>query len=309
MRKNSMSKVRKAIIPAAGLGTRFLPATKTVPKEMLTIVDAPIIFYVVEEAINAGIEDIVLIQGRGKTAIEDFFDTSYELEDKLAKDGKTQLLERLRRIREMANIISVRQKHPLGLGHAVLCGQVVVGNSPFAVLLGDEIMVQPHGGPNTTGQLCRRHEELKSSVVAVMEVPSADVVKYGIADVTPFQEGVFKVNGFVEKPSIEKAPSRWALPGRYVFEAQIFEELKNGKPGALGEIQLTDSMNSLCKKQNFFASTFTAERFDAGDKFGYLRANVELGLMSPELRPEFSKYLVEVAARLQKADPKLGSRS
>ena len=295
-----MSKVKKAIIPAAGLGTRFLPATKTVPKEMLTIVDAPIIFYVVEEALNAGIEDIVLIQGRGKSAIEDFFDTSYELEDKLAKDGKFQLLERLKRIREMVNIISVRQKQPLGLGHAVLCGQTVIGNSPFAVLLGDEIMVPTKGEPNTTSQLCRLHEELKSSVVAVMEVPPDDVSKYGIADVTPHHDGVFKVKAFVEKPSREKAPSRWALPGRYVFESKIFDELKNGKPGALGEIQLTDSMNSLTQKQNFYASTFSAQRFDAGDKFGYLRANVELGLMNSELHSEFSQYLIEVGLRLQK---------
>jgi len=283
-----MSKVKKAIIPAAGLGTRFLPATKTVPKEMLTIVDAPIIFYVVEEALNAGIEDIVLIQGRGKSAIEDFFDTSYELEDKLAKDGKFQLLERLTRIREMVNIISIRQKQPLGLGHSVLCGQTVIGDSPFAVLLGDEIMYPRNGGPNTTANLCRLYEELNSSVVAIMEVPPNDVSKYGIADVTPFREGLFKVNSFVEKPKKELAPSRWALPG-----------LRNGKPGANGEIQLTDSMNAMTQKQKFYASTFTAQRFDAGDKFGYLRANVELGLMNPELRAEFSKYLIEVGQRLQ----------
>jgi UTP--glucose-1-phosphate uridylyltransferase len=295
-----MSKVKKAIIPAAGLGTRFLPATKTVPKEMLTIVDAPIIFYVVEEALNAGIEDIVLIQGRGKTAIEDFFDTSYELEDKLAKDGKFQLLERTKRIREMVNIISIRQKQPLGLGHAVLCGRAVIGDSPFAVLLGDEIMVTPNQGEaNTMAQLCQRHDDLNASVVAVMEVPAEDVSKYGIADVSPVSDGLFKVKGFVEKPKLEKAPSRWALPGRYVFEPQIFEELRNGKPGALGEIQLTDSMNSLCQKQNFYASTFSAERFDAGDKLGYLRANVELALMNPELRAGFEPYLIDVARRLQ----------
>jgi len=295
-----MSTVKKAIIPAAGLGTRFLPATKTVPKEMLTIVDAPIIFYVVEEAINAGIEDIVLIQGRGKTAIEDFFDTSYELEDRLAKDGKMQLLERLKRTREMANIISVRQKHPLGLGHAVLCGQSVIGNSPFAVLLGDEIMVPKGSEPNTIGRLCKLYQELKSSVVAVMEVADQDVSKYGIATVTPFRDGVFKVKNFVEKPKPQATTSRWALPGRYVFEAQIFEELKNGKPGALGEIQLTDSMNALCQKQDFYGSTFSAQRFDAGDKFGYLKANIELGLMNPEIHTEFKKYLMEVGTRLQK---------
>lgn len=296
------STVKKAIIPAAGLGTRFLPATKSVPKEMLTIVDAPIIFYVVEEALNAGIEDIILIQGRGKTAIEDFFDTSYELEDKLAKDGKYQLLERLKRIRESTNIISIRQKQPLGLGHAVLCGQTVIGDSPFAVLLGDEIMVPKPSEANTTARLCQLHSNLKSSIVAVMEVQKEEVSKYGVASVTSFQDGIFKVNGFVEKPKPELAPSRWALPGRYVFEPGIFDELRNGKPGALGEIQLTDSMNTLCQKQPFFASTFTARRFDAGDKFGYLKANVELGLMNSELRTEFKQYLLEVARRLEKND-------
>lgn len=294
-----MPKVKKAIIPAAGLGTRFLPATKSVPKEMLTIVDAPIIFYVVEEAIHAGIEDIILIQGRGKTAIEDFFDTSYELEDKLAKDGKLHLLERLKKIRDMANIISIRQKMPLGLGHAVLCGESVIGNAPFAVLLGDEIMVPKNSEPNTTSKLCSLHNELKSSVVAVMEVPDFEVSKYGIASVSPFRDGVFKVNGFVEKPKPESTPSRWALPGRYVFDFKIFDELKNGKPGALGEIQLTDSMNVLAQKQSFYASTFSASRFDAGDRLGYLKANVELGLMNPELQSDFKKFILEMAQKLK----------
>lgn len=289
-----MSKVKKAIIPAAGLGTRFLPATKTVPKEMLTIVDAPIIFYVVEEAIQAGIEDIVLIQGRGKTAIEDFFDTSYELEDKLHKDGKTHLLSRLVRIREMANIISVRQKQPLGLGHAVMCGQKIIGQEPFAVLLGDEIMVQSRtDSPNTIKQLVDRFEKTKSSTVAVMQVPDNDVSKYGVADIAKeVEKGFFKVNGFVEKPKPEKAPSRWALPGRYVFTSDIFDELANATAGVLGEIQLTDSMNSLAKRQDFYASEFIAERFDAGDKLGYLQANIELGLRHPEVGEALKAYLV-----------------
>lgn len=288
-----MSKVKKAIIPAAGLGTRFLPATKTVPKEMLTIVDAPIIFYVVEEAIQAGIEDIVLIQGRGKTAIEDFFDTSYELEDKLAKDGKTHLLERLIRIREMANIISIRQKQPLGLGHAVLCGKKVVGSEPFAVLLGDEIMVQKNQQPNTIEHLAKIFDETQHSTVAVMQVPITDVSKYGIADVIENESAnYFKVRGFVEKPRPELSPSRWALPGRYIFRPEIFDELAGAKPGVLGEIQLTDSMNALSKKQNFFASSFSAERFDAGDKLGYLQANIELGLQHPEIGAALKQYIL-----------------
>lgn len=294
-----MQKVKKAIIPAAGLGTRFLPATKTVPKEMLTIVDAPIIFYVVEEAVQAGVEDIVLIQGRGKTAIEDFFDTTYEVEDKLAKDGKIHLLERLIKIREMANIISVRQKQPMGLGHAVLCGKSIIGDDPFAVLLGDEIMVPQLGQPNTTAQLCQSYAESKSPVVAVMEVAKKEVSKYGIADVEKIRDGFFKVRSFVEKPKPEVAPSSWAIPGRYVFTSEILKELENGKPGINGEIQLTDSMNSLAQKRDFFASSFSAERHDAGDKFGYLRANIELGLRNPELSGDLKDFILQMSEKIK----------
>lgn len=294
----SQSKVKKAIIPAAGLGTRFLPATKTVPKEMLTIVDAPIIFYVVEEAVKAGIEDIVLIQGRGKTAIEDFFDTSYELEDKLQKDGKLNLLERIICIREMANIISVRQKHPLGLGHAVLCGEKVIGNSPFAVLLGDEIIVSQKNEPSTVSQLASLYEETNATTVAVMEVSDAEVSKYGIADVIPVRDGFFRVKGFVEKPKLEAAPSRWALPGRYVFSPEIFSHLKNARPGVLGEIQLTDSMNELAHEREVFASRLASKRFDAGDKLGYLKANIELGLTHPEVKDDLKKYILNLSSTL-----------
>lgn len=293
-----MSKVKKAIIPAAGLGTRFLPATKTVPKEMLTIVDAPIIFYVVEEAVKAGIEDIVLIQGRGKTAIEDFFDTSYELEDKLQKDGKLNLLERIIHIREMANIISIRQKHPLGLGHAVLCGEKVVGNSPFAVLLGDEIVVSQMGEPCTVAQLSKLYDETNSTTVSVMEVPDSDVSKYGIADVTQLRDGYFRVKGFVEKPKLDKAPSRWALPGRYVFSPEIFSYLKNASPGVLGEIQLTDSMNEMAHSREVYASKLVCKRFDAGDKLGYLKANIELGLTHPEVKDDLKKYILNLSSTL-----------
>jgi UTP--glucose-1-phosphate uridylyltransferase len=203
------------------------------------------------------------------------------------------------KIRDSVNIISVRQKQPLGLGHAVLCGQTVIGDSPFAVLLGDEIMVPQKNEFNTTAKLCQLYSEMKSSVVAIMEVQKEEVSKYGIADVSAFRDGVFKVNGFIEKPKPEQTPSHWALPGRYVFESHIFNELKTGRPGALGEIQLTDSMNTLCKKQDFYASTFSARRFDAGDKFGYLKANVELGLMNPELRNQFRKFILETADRLK----------
>lgn len=291
-------KVKKAIVPAAGLGTRFLPATKTVPKEMLTIVDAPIILYVVEEAIQAGIEDLILIQGRGKTAIEDFFDYSYELEDKLNKDNKVHLLDRVRKVRDNINIISIRQKQPLGLGHAVLCGQPIVGESPFAVLLGDEIMINDDASDNTTSTLCRAFEETGGSAVAVMEVDSSQVSKYGIADIAGEENGLFRVRGFVEKPSPTEAPSRWALPGRYVFDAQIFEDLRTAKAGILGEIQLTDSMNRLAQNQAFYASTFSAKRYDAGDKLGYLMANIELALQNPELAPELRNALRELGPQL-----------
>ncbi len=295
-----MSKVKKAIIPAAGLGTRFLPATKTVPKEMLTIVDAPIILYVVEEAIKAGIEDIVLIAGRGKHAIEDFFDTSYELEDRLAKDGKEKLLERVTRVREMANIISIRQKQALGLGHAVLSGLPIIGKEPFAVLLGDEITMGFHGEPNVTSQLVNSFGETRTSTISVMRVSDKDVSKYGIAEVEEVTDSLFKVTSLTEKPKATETKSRWALPGRYVFDNRIMDILKDAKPTLNGEIQLTDSMRVLCKEHGMNAMTFTAERYDAGDKLGYLQANIELGLQNGELGPDLIKYILQLADRLKK---------
>lgn len=294
-----MSKVKKAIIPAAGLGTRFLPATKTVPKEMLTIVDAPIIFYVVEEAIKAGIEDIVLIAGRGKHAIEDFFDTSYELEDKLAKDGKENLLERLAKIRDMANIISVRQKQALGLGHAVLCGLPIIGKEPFAVLLGDEITMGFNGEPNVTAQLVQSFEDTRTSTISIMRVDEKDVSKYGVAEVEEKSPGFFKVKSLVEKPKPSETTSRWALPGRYVFDNKIMDILRDAKPTLNGEIQLTDSMKVLCENYGLNAMTFTAERFDAGDKLGYIQANIELGLRHREVGSELKNYIIDLAKKLQ----------
>ncbi|MNJ91189.1 UTP--glucose-1-phosphate uridylyltransferase [compost metagenome] len=294
-----MSKVKKAIIPAAGLGTRFLPATKTVPKEMLTIVDAPIILYVVEEAIKAGIEDIILIAGRGKHAIEDFFDTSYELEDKLARDGKENLIARVSKIRDMANIISIRQKQALGLGHAVLSGLPIVGKDPFAVLLGDEITMGFHGEPNVTAQLVKSFEETNTSTISIMKVPESDVSKYGIAEVEEQTPGFFKVTSLVEKPKATETKSRWALPGRYVFDNRIMDLLQNAKPSLNGEIQLTDSMKVLCQKFGLNAMTFTAERYDAGDKLGYLQANIELGLRNPEVGEDLKKYILNLAQRIK----------
>jgi UTP--glucose-1-phosphate uridylyltransferase len=294
-----MSKVKKEIIPAAGLGTRFLPATKTVPKEMLTIVDAPIILYVVEEAVKAGIEDIVLIAGRGKHAIEDFFDTSYELEDRLAKDGKSHLLERLTKIRNMANIISIRQKQALGLGHAILSGLPIVGKEPFAVLLGDEITMGFRGEPNVTAQLVNSFNETGISTIAIMEVPEKDISKYGIAEVVEITPGFFKVSSLVEKPKPTETKSRWALPGRYVFDGEIMEILQHAKPTLGGEIQLTDSMKVLCERKGLNAMTFKASRFDAGDKLGYLQANIELGLRNPELHAGLQEYILQIAEKIK----------
>ncbi len=294
-----MIKVKKAIIPAAGLGTRFLPATKAVPKEMLTIVDAPIIFYVVEEAVQAGIEDIILVAGRGKHAIEDFFDTSYEVEDRLAKDGKLHLLERLSKIRDMANIISIRQKQASGLGHAVLCGLPIVGNEPFAVLLGDEITMGKDGQDNVTSQLVHSFEETGVSAVSIMNVEEKDVSKYGIAEVEAQREGFFKVTNLIEKPKSTETKSRWALPGRYVFDHSIMEILKSATPTLNGEIQLTDSMKKLISKSGLNAMTFSAQRFDAGDKFGYLQANIELGLRNKEVGPELKNYILKLSERLK----------
>ncbi|WP_413559087.1 UTP--glucose-1-phosphate uridylyltransferase GalU [Bdellovibrio sp. HCB209] len=294
-----MSKVRKAIIPAAGLGTRFLPATKTVPKEMLTIVDAPIILYVVEEAIKAGIEDIVLIAGRGKHAIEDFFDMSYELEDKLEREGKSQLLARVTKARDAANIISIRQKHALGLGHAVHCGLPIVGKEPFAVLLGDEITMEANGEANVTSQLVKSFEETGTSTISIMKVAEKDVSKYGIAEVEEKSSGFFKVTSLVEKPKPTETTSRWALPGRYVFDNAIMDLLTNAKPSLNGEIQLTDSMKVLCQQKGLNAMTFSADRYDAGDKLGYLQANIELALKNPELSVELKNYILDLAKSLK----------
>lgn len=294
-----MSKIKKAIIPAAGLGTRFLPATKTVPKEMLTIVDAPIILYVVEEAVAAGIEDIVLVAGRGKHAIEDFFDTSYELEDKLARDGKEHLISRVSKIRDRANIISIRQKQALGLGHAVLSGLPIVGKEPFAVLLGDEITMGFRGEPNVTAQLVSSFEETGTSTISIMNVPDSDVSKYGIAEVEEKSAGFFKVTSLVEKPKPTETKSRWALPGRYAFDNRIMDILHNAKPSLNGEIQLTDSMKVLCQQVGMNAMTFTAHRFDAGDKLGYLQANIELGLQNSELGDELKRYILQLAGKLK----------
>ncbi len=295
-----MGKVKKAIIPVAGLGTRFLPVTKVVPKELLPIVDTPTLCFIVEEAFRAGIEDIILIQGRGKSAIEDFFDTSYELEDNLARSGRQKTLESLKHWREMVRIISIRQREPLGLGHAVSIAETLVGNEPFAVMLGDEIMVAPNNSePYGLAALIQDYNNVEKSVVAVMEVPSSDVHRYGIADMESGTEWPRKVKTFVEKPTKDKAPRNFALPGRYVFTPQIFEHLKKIQPGANGELQLTDAMAALAKSEGVYVRPLDkANRYDAGDKLGFLQANIELGLRHPELGDSLKNYLKTLVSRL-----------
>lgn len=286
-------KIRKAVIPAAGLGTRFLPATKTVPKELLPIVDKPTLLYNVEEIVAAGIEELVLIAGRGKSAIEDFFDISYEVEELIEKTGKSDLLRQVRELRKGLTVVSIRQHQALGLGHAILCARPVIAGAPFAVLLGDELMITKKGKPSGIGQLIKIAESKDLSTVAVIDVPKSEVSKYGIIDSESMGKNLWKVLSVVEKPAPAKAPSTLALPGRYVFTSEIFPILEKTKPGKNGEIQLTDAMTALAKKQGLLASIIDAERFDAGDKLGFLKANVELALRHPELGAAFRAYLEE----------------
>lgn len=291
-----MDKVRKAVIPAAGLGTRFLPATKSVPKEMLPLVDRPTLLYVVEEAVSAGIEDIIIIAGRGKTAIENFFDTSYEVEDLLEKQGKIETLEKLKNISNMANIISVRQKEAKGLGHAVHCAKPVVGNESFCVLLGDEITFPIEGFDFVSKELISLFNDTQISCVNVMAVPEDQAYKYGIIAHGEASQNykdlpVLPVTNVIEKPNLDEAPSNLALPGRYVFTAEIFEKIRDGQPGKNGEIQLTDAMTEIAKSQGLNAINIPNRRFDAGDKLGFLQANIELALENEELATPLREYL------------------
>lgn len=290
-------KVRKAIIPAAGMGTRFLPATKAQPKEMLPIVDKPAIQYIVEEAIASGVEDIIIVTGRNKRAIEDHFDRSVELESMLAEKNKQTLLEIVRDIGKMAEIHYIRQKEPLGLGHAVYCARKFIGNEPFAVLLGDDIMV---GDPPCLSRLINLYEQTGSSVVAVTEVPDEDVSKYGIvaSEASQYGDNVYRVKDLLEKPSRDEAPSNLAIIGRYVLDPVIFDILENQKPGGGGEIQLTDAMRTMNAEKPMLACTFDGERYDVGDKFGYIEATIELALKNDELRELLSRYLKQVVERL-----------
>jgi UTP--glucose-1-phosphate uridylyltransferase len=281
-------KVRKAIIPAAGLGTRFLPATKAQPKEMLPIVDKPTIQYIVEEAIKSGIEDIIIVTGRGKRAIEDHFDRSVELEIALQAKGSGELLELANSISSLADIHYVRQKEPRGLGHAVWCARKFIGDEPFAVLLGDDII---DSQVPCLRQLLDVYARYGGSVLGVQEVGAAEVNRYGIIKPMPVEEGIFRVADMVEKPNPKEAPSALAVLGRYIIQPEIFEILEQQAPGAGGEIQLTDALKVLAFQQEVFAYVFEGRRYDVGDRLGYLQATVEFALKRDDLKSAFQTYL------------------
>ncbi|MBR2518662.1 MAG: UTP--glucose-1-phosphate uridylyltransferase GalU [Selenomonadaceae bacterium] len=281
-------KVRKAVIPAAGLGTRFLPATKSQPKEMLPIVDKPTIQYIIEEAAAAGVEDIIVVTGRNKRSIEDHFDRSIELEVELERTGKEELLQMVKAIPEIANIHFIRQKQPLGLGHAVLTASHFIGDEPFAVLLGDDVVVSKKP---VLQQMVEIFNEYKTSILGVQEVAAEVVHKYGIVDCKPVDDDIFKVKDLIEKPAREAAPSRIAILGRYILTPSIFSYLETQEAGAGGEIQLTDGLKRLAKDEAMYAYIFKGHRYDVGTKLGFLQANIEFALRNPEITNDLKNYL------------------
>lgn len=282
-------KIRKAIIPAAGLGTRFLPATKAQPKEMLPIVDKPTLQYIIEECVASGIEEILIITGRNKKSIEDHFDKSVELEIELEKSGKEEMLKMVRDITDMINIHFIRQKEPRGLGHAIHCAKTFVGDEPFAVLLGDDIVYNDE--KPCLKQLIDCYNECGTSVLGVQTVDKSQVNKYGIVGGEQVSDRVYKISDLVEKPSPEEAPSNVAILGRYIITPRIFEILETTAPGKGNEIQLTDALLTLVKEESMYAYDFEGKRYDAGDKLGYLQATVEYALRRPELKDDFMAYL------------------
>lgn len=288
-------KVKKAVIPAAGLGTRFLPATKAMAKEMLPIVDKPTIQFIVEEALKSGIEDILIVTGKAKRPIEDHFDSNVELETNLREKGKTELLKLVEETTDV-NLHFIRQSHPKGLGHAVLQARAFVGNEPFVVMLGDDLMEDTIP---LTKQLINDYERTHASTLAVMRVPHEDTSKYGI--INPGEEvekGLFNVKNFVEKPKPEEAPSDLAIIGRYLLTPEIFDVLENQEPGAGNEIQLTDAIDTLNKTQRVFAQEFTGKRYDVGDKFGFMKTSIEYGLTHPEVKENLKQYIIDLGAEL-----------
>jgi len=288
-----MKKVRKAIIPAAGLGTRFLPATKAMPKEMLPIVDKPTIQYIIEEAVASGIEDIIIVTGKGKRAIEDHFDFAHELEENLRGKGKHDLLKKVQYATNLTDIHYIRQKEPMGLGHAVWCARKFIGNEPFAVLLGDDIV---QSEIPCLRQLINQYEETQASVIGVQTVKDEDTSRYGIVDPGWNEGRRYQVHNFVEKPVAGSAPSNLAIMGRYIFTPEIFMFLDKQETGAGGEIQLTDAIQELNKIQRVFAYDFQGVRYDVGEKLGFVKTTVDFALKHEDIKDEFLNYLKEIIA-------------
>ncbi len=280
--------ITKAVFPVAGLGTRFLPATKASPKEMLPLVDKPLIQYVVEEAILSGIEEVIIITGRGKRAIEDHFDISFELEDILRQKGKRKLLAEVQKISNMLDICYVRQKEPSGLGHAILCAKNLVKGEPFAVLLGDDVI---DAKVPVLKQMLEVYNTYNAPVIAIQEVDRNQVSNYGIIKATQIEEGIYRVTDMVEKPPVTEAPSNLAIIGRYILTPDIIELLKKTRPGSGKEIQLTDALRDLAKTRPVYAYKFRGKRYDAGDKLGFLKATVEFALKNEEFGEDFREYL------------------
>lgn len=287
------NKVRKAVIPAAGLGTRFLPATKAQPKEMLPIVDKPTLQYIIEEAVASGVEEILIITGRNKKSIEDHFDKSVELELELENKGKHDLLETVRGISNMVNIHYIRQKEPRGLGDAIYCARYFIGDEPFAVMLGDDIVDNGNGTP-CLKQLIDVYEKYQTTILGVQEIDKKDTDKYGIIDGKKMENDVYKVDALVEKPSTESAPSNVAILGRYIITPDVFDILGDLPPGKNDEIQLTDALEKLIKDDGMYAYTFEGKRYDLGDKLGFLKATVDFALKRDDLRAPFLNYLENV---------------
>ena len=287
--------ITKAILPAGGLGTRFLPATKASPKEMLPIVDKPMIQYAIEEAQACGIEEFIIITGKHKRAIEDHFDSAFKLEESLKKSGKNILLEEISRLNQL-NFAYIRQREALGLGHALSCAGPFVKEEPFAVLLSDDI-IEP--GDHLLRDMIALYEELASPILALERVPLSEVHKYGVVNGEKLRDNVYRINGLVEKPSPSHAPSDMAIIGRYILTADIFPVLENVAPGKGGEIQLTDALSGLLKKRPIYGYLFTGKRYDAGDKVGYLKATVDFALKNPQVSVQFKEYLLEIAGRLK----------
>jgi UTP--glucose-1-phosphate uridylyltransferase len=297
-------KIRKAIIPAAGLGTRFLPATKAMPKEMLPIVDKPTIQYIVEEAVESGIEDIIIVTGKGKRAIEDHFDSSFELEFNLREKGKFQMLEEVQYPSNIADIHYIRQKEPRGLGHAVWCARKFIGNEPFAVLLGDDI-VQAEGTP-ALKQMIDLFNDYQSSIIGVQRVPRRDVSRYGIVDGEANGDRLHTVHELIEKPDIERAPSDMAIMGRYILTPAIFDILGSQEPGAGGEIQLTDAISKLANFEKVYAYEYIGTRYDVGEKLGFIKTTLDFALQREDLRNELLSYMKELMDRYESVPPMAG---